>query len=260
MGWQNVEELWIILLKIYFYRLFYCLKSIKVVYLHPNSFTLFITKTTMKKTFFVGSLMMALLMGTSTLVSCDKDESINPSSTGGNSGKELEKATKETVTWNFQVKDLQLAQEMGLKLAYYDANGAVKTADVSNLTSDGKFSVQVVADATKDFKMAFVAVWYLTKPAAEYTAASYNFESTITPTIVRTFPSGDKTISVGTAQPYIQTGTLKAQTKESLQKRINAGYNYVETSFAYSYSDGSVSSISKDDLLQALGAVKNGNK
>ena len=163
----------------------------------------------------------------------------------------------ETVTWNFQVQDMQLAQEMGLKIAYYDADGSIKKADVTAL-NNGKFSVKVVADATKEVKMGFAAVWFLTMPAAEYTADSYNFINAITPTIVRTFPDGDRTVQIGVA-PYVQTGIYKAQTGSSLQKRINAGYNYVSTFFGYSYSDGSISSISDKELLQALGAVKNSN-
>ena len=212
----------------------------------------------MKKTIFVSGLMMALLMGTFTMVSCNKDEDIkiSDSSQGGGSQESL-KATKETVTWNFQVQDIQLAQEMGLKMAYYDADGSIKTADVTAL-NNGKFSVKVVADATKGVKMGFVAVWFLTKPAAEYTADSYNFINAITPTIVRTFPDGDRTVQIGVA-PYVQTGIYKAQTGSSLQKRINAGYNYVSTFFGYSYSDSSISSISDKELLQALGAVKNSN-
>ena len=163
----------------------------------------------------------------------------------------------ETVTWNFQVQDMQLAREMGLKMAYYDGDGNIKTADV-NALNNGKFSVKVEADATKEVKMGFAAVWFLTKPAAEYTADSYNFINAITPTIVRTFPDGDRTVQIGVA-PYVQTGIYKAQTGSSLQKRINAGYNYVSTFFGYSYSDSSISSISDKELLQALGAVKNSN-
>ena len=164
----------------------------------------------------------------------------------------------ETVTWNFQVQDMQLAREMGLKIAYYDADGSIKTADVSALSQDGKFSVKVVADGTKAFKMGFVAVWFLNKPAEEYTAETYNFTSTIAPTIVRTYNTGDKMIEIG-ASPYTQTGTLKAQPKSFLQKRIDAGFNYVSTFFGYSYSDSSTSSISDKELLQALGAVRNNN-
>ena len=213
----------------------------------------------MKKTIFVSGLMMALLMGTFTMVSCNKDEDIkiSDSSQGGGSQESL-KATKETVTWNFQVQDMQLAQEMGLKIAYYDADGSIKTADVTAL-NNGKFSVKVVADATKEVKMGFAAVWFLTKPAAEYTAETYNFINAITPTIVRTFPDGDRTIQIGVDAYYTQTGTYKAQTGSFLQRRINAGYNYVSTFFGYSYSDSSISSISDKELLQALGAVKNSN-
>ena len=213
----------------------------------------------MKKTIFVSGLMMALLMGTFTMVSCNKDEDIkiSDSSQGGGSQESL-KATKETVTWNFQVQDMQLAQEMGLKIAYYDADGSIKTADVTAL-NNGKFSVKVVADATKGVKMGFVAVWFLTKPAAEYTAETYNFINAITPTIVRTFPDGDRTIQIGVDAYYTQTGTYKAQTGSFLQRRINAGYNYVSTFFGYSYSDSNTSSISDKELLQALGAVKNSN-
>lgn len=215
----------------------------------------------MKKSIYVCGLLMALLMGTSTMVSCDKEDDVVVSngSTGGDSdgGQKNLKATKETVTWNFQVQDIQLAQEMGLKIAYYDADGSIKTADV-NALNNGKFSVKVVADATKGVKMGFVAVWFLTKPAAEYTADSYNFINTIAPTIVRTFPDGDKTVQIGVA-PYAQTGTYKAQTGSSLQRRINAGYNYVSTFFGYTYSDGSFASISDKDLLQALGAEKRSN-
>jgi len=213
----------------------------------------------MKKTIFVSGLMMALLMGTFTMVSCNKDEDIkiSDSSQGGGSQESL-KATKETVTWNFQVQDMQLAQEMGLKIAYYDADGSIKTADVTAL-NNGKFSVKVVADATKEVKMGFAAVWFLTKPAAEYTADSYNFINAITPTIVRTFPDGDKTVQIGVA-PYTQTGIFqRTQTGSSLQKRINDGMNYVSTFFGYSYSDSNTSSISDKELLQALGAVKNSN-
>jgi hypothetical protein len=119
--------------------------------------------------------------------------------------------------------------------------------------------VKVVADATKGVKMGFVAVWFLTKPAAEYTADSYNFINTIAPTIVRTFPDGDKTVQIGVA-PYTQTGIYqRTQTGSSLQNRINKGMNYVSTFFGYSYSDSNISSISDKELLQALGAVKNSN-
>ena len=203
--------------------------------------------------------MMALLMGTFTMVSCNKDEDIkiSDSSQGGGSQESL-KATKETVTWNFQVQDMQLAHDMGLKLAYYDGDGNIKTADVNALSQDGKFSVKVVADATKAFKMGFIAVWFLNKPAAEYTAESYNLASTIAPTIVRTFSSGDSKIEIGTA-PYTQTGILKAQSKSNIQSRVNAGYNYASTFFGYTYSDGNISSIPDKDLLQALGAEKRSN-
>ena len=210
----------------------------------------------MKKTIFVSGLMMALLMGTFTMVSCNKDEDIkiSDSSQGGGSQESL-KATKETVTWNFQVQDMQLAQEMGLKMAYYDADGSIKTADVTAL-NNGKFSVKVVADATKEVKMGFAAVWFLTKPAAEYTADSYNFINTIAPTIVRTFPDGDKTVQT----PYTQTGIYqRTQTGSSLQNRINKGMNYVSTFFGYSYSDSNTSSISDKELLKALGVEKNSN-
>ena len=203
--------------------------------------------------------MMALLMGTFTMVSCNKDEDIkiSDSSQGGGSQESL-KATKETVTWNFQVQDIQLAQEMGLKMAYYDADGSIKTADV-NALNNGKFSVKVVADATKGVKMGFAAVWFLTKPAAEYTADSYNFINTIAPTIVRTFPDGDKTVQIGVA-PYTQTGIYqRTQTGSSLQNRINKGMNYVSTFFGYSYSDSNTSSISDKELLKALGVEKNSN-
>lgn len=213
----------------------------------------------MKKTIFVSGLMMALLMGTFTMVSCNKDEDIkiSDSSQGGGSQESL-KATKETVTWNFQVQDIQLAQEMGLKMAYYDADGSIKTADV-NALNNGKFSVKVVADATKGVKMGFAAVWFLTKPAAEYTADSYNFINTIAPTIVRTFPDGDKTVQIGVA-PYTQTGIYqRTQTGSSLQNRINKGMNYVSTFFGYSYSDSNTSSISDKELLKALGVEKNSN-
>ncbi len=214
----------------------------------------------MKKTIYVCGLLMALLMGTSTMVSCDKeDDTVISNGTGGDSdgGQKNLKATKETVTWNFQVQDIQLAQEMGLKIAYYDADGSIKTANV-NALNNGKFSVKVVADATKEVKMGFVAVWFLNKPAEEYTAETYNFINAITPTIVRTFPDGDKTVQIGVA-PYTQTGTYTAQTGSSLQRRINAGYKYVSTFFGYSYSDSNISSISDKELLQALGAVRNNN-
>ena len=213
----------------------------------------------MKKIFFACSLMMALLMGTSTLISCDKDETKDTTNTDSGGGQDALKATKEVVTWNFQVTDMQLARDMGLKLAYYDGSGAIKTADVNALSEDGKFSVKVEADATKEFKMGFVAVWYLNKPAEEYTASSYNFESKITPVIVRTYASG-KSENVATgAAPYIQAGVLKAQTPEFLKKRIDAGYNYAETYFTYTYNNGAASSVSRDELLKALGAEKKTN-
>ena len=201
---------------------------------------------------------MALLMGTSTMVSCNKEDDVvisNGTSGGSEGGQENLKPTKETVTWNFQVQDMQLAQEMGLKMAYYDGDGNIKTADV-NALNNGKFSVKVVADATKGVKMGFVAVWFLNKPAAEYTADSYNFINTITPTIVRTFPNGDRTVQIGVA-PYAQTGIFeKTQTGSSLQNRINKGINYVSTFFGYSYSDSNTSSISDKELLKALGVEK----
>jgi len=212
----------------------------------------------MKKSIYVCGLFMALLMGTSTMVSCNKEDDVvisNGTSGGSEGGQENLKPTKETVTWNFQVQDMQLAQEMGLKMAYYDGDGNIKTADV-NALNNGKFSVKVVADATKGVKMGFVAVWFLNKPAAEYTADSYNFINTITPTIVRTFPNGDRTVQIGVA-PYAQTGIFeKTQTGSSLQNRINKGINYVSTFFGYSYSDSNTSSISDKELLKALGVEK----
>ena len=213
----------------------------------------------MKKSIYVCGLFMALLMGTSTMVSCNKeDDTVISNGTSGGSDGETLKVIKETVTWNFQVEDMQLARDMGLMIAYYDGDGSIKKADVNALSQDGKFSVKVVADASKDFKMGFVAVWFLNKPADQYTAESYNCASTISPTIVRTFNTGDQTVKIGTS-PFTQTGILKAQSLNSVQKRINAGYNYMETFFGYEFSDGSFTSLLKNDLLQALGAVRNNN-
>ena len=75
---------------------------------------------------------------------------------------------------------------------------------------------------------------------------------------MRTFNTGDQTVKIGTS-PFTQTGILKAQSLNSVQKRINAGYNYMETFFGYEFSDGSFTSLLKNDLLQALGAVRNNN-